>query len=44
MAAGFHTVTWDGADDGAHRVPAGVYLARLVTPTRTYVERLIRLD
>lgn len=29
LAAGDHTVAWDGTDDGGRRVPSGLYLYRL---------------
>lgn len=29
MAAGNHTVVWDGRDDGGNAVAAGVYMTRL---------------
>jgi hypothetical protein len=28
MAAGIHSVTWDGCDDLGHPAPAGIYLCR----------------
>jgi hypothetical protein len=31
MAAGAHTMTWDGRDESGNRVAAGVYFARLTT-------------
>ena len=44
MTAGPHAARWDGRDDDARSVSAGVYFVRLVTPTRTYHERIVRLD
>jgi hypothetical protein len=31
--AGFHAVTWNGADDAGRRLPAGIYLVRLEAGT-----------
>jgi len=28
-SAGYHSVVWDGRDDGGHEAPSGVYLSRL---------------
>jgi hypothetical protein len=44
LAAGPHVTTWDGRDEQLNRVPAGVYFVRLVTPTRTWQSRMVRLD
>lgn len=38
--AGPHTVVWDGRDDGARPVPAGVYLCMIETAGRRQVARL----
>ena len=40
-AAGPHRVVWDGADDRGVRVPSGVYMTRVMTPTRTEVRRTV---
>jgi flagellar hook assembly protein FlgD len=29
VPAGYHSVIWDGRDDGGHAVASGIYLARL---------------
>jgi hypothetical protein len=36
LAAGEHTVTWNGMDDSGASVPSGTYVYRLITDTRTY--------
>jgi parallel beta-helix repeat protein len=41
MAAGPHTVTWDGADGAGRRVPSGVYFYRLSIDGRTEGSRVI---
>lgn len=41
MAAGPHTVRWDGADASGHRVPSGVYFYRLSIDGRTEGRRVI---
>lgn len=40
LAAGPHRWTWDGRDHTGRRVPAGLYLAHLWTPTRTSTTKL----
>jgi hypothetical protein len=42
-AAGWHAVQWDGRDPEGRPAPAGVYMARLETPTGLVTARLIRL-
>jgi flagellar hook assembly protein FlgD len=32
LGAGYHQVTWKGANDNGLKVAAGVYLVRMVTP------------
>jgi hypothetical protein len=32
MGAGFHTVSWNGANEAGQKVAAGVYLVRMATP------------
>jgi len=39
--AGPHRVVWDGTDDRGVRVPSGVYLTRVLTPTRSEVRRTV---
>jgi hypothetical protein len=41
MAAGPHTVAWDGADASGRRVPSGVYFYRLSIDGRTEARRVI---
>ena len=40
MAAGAHSVAWNGADDNGRRVASGVYLIRLTTPGATHTTRV----
>jgi glucose/arabinose dehydrogenase len=43
-AAGAHAIPWDGRDDGARAVPAGVYFGRVAVDGRvTAVARMVRL-
>jgi hypothetical protein len=44
LAPGSHLIAWDGRDDDSRAVRAGVYLARLVTPGRSFVVRVVRLE
>ena len=44
LAAGPHFAVWDGRDDDSRKVQAGIYLARLLTPDRSFVVRLVRLE
>jgi len=41
--AGMHQLRWDGDDDRGVRVPAGIYIARLQTPTATSSRKLTLL-
>ena len=43
VAAGEHTLTWDGRDRQGHDVKAGVYFVRLRTPSRTFHSRVVSL-
>lgn len=43
MAAGRHTITWDGRDASGQRVPAGVYFCRLVSGSFHQARRLVVL-
>jgi glucose/arabinose dehydrogenase len=43
LPAGTHVMRWDGRDDAGEPVPAGVYLARLVTPVTTASARVVRI-
>lgn len=43
LAAGTHVARWDGRDDGGRVLPAGVYLARLRTPTLAATARIARV-
>jgi len=44
FAAGRHAATWDGADAGGLRAPAGVYLCRLKLGDRTEMRHLVLID
>jgi photosystem II stability/assembly factor-like uncharacterized protein len=41
VAAGPHTVTWDGRDDGGRGLPSAVYLCRLETGGRVEAIRMV---
>lgn len=41
--AGANSIAWDGRDDGGRRLPPGVYLARLVTPSGAATARVARV-
>jgi Glucose / Sorbosone dehydrogenase/FlgD Ig-like domain len=43
FAAGWHVATWDGRDPGGRPAPAGVYLARLESPSGVSIARVVRL-
>jgi hypothetical protein len=43
MEAGVHALAWDGRDAGESKVPAGLYLCRLVAGDIALVRRVIRL-
>jgi hypothetical protein len=43
LPAGRHVRTWDGRDDEARRVPAGVYFTRLETATFTRSDKVTLL-
>lgn len=40
-AAGPHALRWEGRDERGVPVPSGVYLVRLLTPTRSAVQRMV---
>lgn len=40
LVTGFHTVTWDGTDDGGRRVGSGIYFARLTAGAHTSMMKL----
>lgn len=42
--AGAQRVVWDGRDDRARRVPAGIYLTRLVTDRQVHTARIVRVE
>jgi len=44
LAKGFHTVSWDGTDEGRRQVLPGVYFARLETERRTQTQTIVRTD
>ncbi len=44
VAAGFHTVAWDGRDDSGMSVSAGVYLYRLSTGGQSVTKKMLLLD
>jgi hypothetical protein len=41
--AGVHRLAWDGCDDAGHRLPAGIYFARLIAGGEDATRRLVRL-
>lgn len=41
LAAGAHSIGWDGRNDDGHDVAAGVYLVRLVTPRQTETRKVV---
>jgi glucose/arabinose dehydrogenase len=43
LPAGSHVTQWDGRDEAGEPAPAGVYLARLVTPLSTTSARIVRI-
>ena len=43
LAAGEHTVSWDGRNSGGQAVAAGVYYYRLVSGTTQATQRIVRL-
>jgi hypothetical protein len=44
MTAGTHQMVWDGTNDNGVALPSGVYFTRLWTPSRTAVQRLVRVQ
>ena len=40
---GEYSITWDGRDDQGKRLSSGVYLAKIVTPDRVRINRMILL-
>jgi flagellar hook assembly protein FlgD len=42
--AGAQSVVWDGRDRSGHRVPAGVYLTRLVIHSQVHAARIVRVE
>jgi len=44
LPAGRNSATWDGRDASGRAVPAGVYLARLVTPQGTRSRTVVRVN
>lgn len=44
LGVGDHVVTWDGTDALGHRVPAGVYYARVLAGERSVSRRLVRVE
>ncbi len=43
VAAGPHTLAWDGRDDSGARLPSGIYFYRLDSENHHRVEKLLRL-
>ncbi len=43
LGAGMQSVTWDGRDESGHRVPPGIYLARLTAGADVRQAKLIRV-
>jgi hypothetical protein len=44
QAAGSYQVRWDGRDDTADRVPAGVYFCRLQVGSQTDVRKMLIVE
>jgi 5-hydroxyisourate hydrolase-like protein (transthyretin family) len=44
MAAGVHTVTWDGRSDAGFGVPAGIYFLRFSGPRSSMRRKLVHLN
>jgi len=44
VAAGPHTITWDGRDDAGRAVSSGVFFYRLEADNRGEVQKVMRLD
>ena len=43
MAAGIHTVRWDGRNDSGERVSSGVYFYRLTAGEKSFVKKMVLL-
>jgi len=43
LEAGSHRLTWDGRDERGREAPSGVYWARVETPERSLVRRVVRI-
>lgn len=43
LEAGSHELDWDGRDAGGHRVPPGIYLARLTSGAGERTQKLVRV-
>ncbi len=41
--AGYHTVRWNGTDDNGRRLPSGLYIYMLKTPSKNITRKLILL-
>lgn len=41
MSEGWHTLVWDGRSRDGSQAPAGIYLLRVTTGTRTFDRRLV---
>jgi len=44
LAAGWHSLTWNGADNSGRSVSRGVYYLRFVTPGHSSVSKLVRTE
>jgi photosystem II stability/assembly factor-like uncharacterized protein len=43
VAAGQHSVSWDGMNDSGHRVSSGIYLCHITTDSRSTARKMIML-
>ncbi|MEZ4651429.1 MAG: hypothetical protein R3E97_22075 [Candidatus Eisenbacteria bacterium] len=43
LAAGYHFIEWDGKDRSGRTLPAGVYFARIATPTYANSRQIVKL-
>ena len=43
LDAGYHSVQWDGVDDGGRQVSTGVYIVVLQTPQESFAQKITLL-
>jgi flagellar hook assembly protein FlgD len=43
LAAGRHTVAWNGRDEGGRNVPSGTYFYRLIARGETLTDKMLLL-